>query len=346
MNKKVIVIYFLLGIFASGIYLLLSANTTKTTQTTQTVPQEANINDDLSESEYLELDTLLAKIVEDEGPKASLSKLTDLMKIDPKVERSCHGLVHDIGHAAYAKYQDFSTAVGYQDDVCGSGYLHGVIEAYFKSQIDLLSAMKKVCNGTASSGGKCYHGVGHGIMYFNNNNLPEAISLCDTYPADFAKITCSEGVFMENFNSEERFHTSKYLNPADPLFPCRDQTNFYKYSCYFYAPDYFLRLHNRDYAAAVSWCRTAEEGYISKCLNGLGSRVMKQNIGSPLLVESICEKTGKQELTDSCIDGLVSYFLVNYESRAKARAVCATLHTANRPACFTAISKRSTSFAE
>ena len=70
-------------------------------------------------------------LVEQEGPRVALARMRALMKDDPVLLRSCHPFMHQIGRRAYARYGSFAEAVQYRDDLCNSGYLHGVIEGHF-----------------------------------------------------------------------------------------------------------------------------------------------------------------------------------------------------------------------
>lgn len=124
----------------------------------------------------------------------------------------------------------------------------------------------------------------------------------------------------------------------------KNQTDFYKDSCYFFAPDYYLHLHPNDYVGAVSWCHTAENGFILRCLSGVGSRTIKQNIGSPGFVESVCMHGKTIQQINSCIDGMVSYFLVNYDSVSRANELCGDLKKENQATCFASVNSRSKLF--
>jgi hypothetical protein len=88
----------------------------------------------------------------------------------------------------------------FQSDICGSGYIHGVIEEHFAHVKDVNTEMFKVC---ATQEGKCFHGVGHGFMYYTYNDLPQSLQLCDKYTDSFARINCYDGVFMENFATSD-----------------------------------------------------------------------------------------------------------------------------------------------
>lgn len=300
----------------------------------------------LSTAEYRKIDIKLSELVTKSNPKTAIYYLNTLMQ-DPKILRSCHAFTHEIGHLAFAKYGSFSEAIQYQDELCGSGYLHGVTEAYFKTLNDITNAMNTVCEVNGLEVGKCYHGIGHGIMFYTDNDLPKSLRLCDTYQTSEKKVRCSEGVFMENFSTDQNLHPSVYLKPDDPMYPCRGLAGLfslslsieYKQTCYFYAPLYFLSLHIDNYKLAMNWCQSAEKDDIWYCTNGVGSRAIKQNIKLPKMVEEIC-LSGIKDQIKPCIDGMVSYYLVDSNSLKNARQMCATMQKENIQMCLASVDSR------
>ncbi|MBP9732177.1 MAG: hypothetical protein KBD29_01825 [Candidatus Magasanikbacteria bacterium] len=296
----------------------------------------------MTQQEYHELLTVLEEKVVTSTPRVALSYLQELMEENQKILRACHGLVHAIGHAAYLKY-DFSEAMQYQDDLCGSGYIHGVVESSFKDVPDIFYALKNVCKKFNGPLGTCYHGVGHGLMYYTDNDLPQAISYCNTYTNRDQQIRCAEGVYMENFSTESGAHESIYLREEDPLYPCAEQPANYRQVCYFYSPIYYLTLHPNAYTDALQWCSEAGN-YTAACVRGVGSRVSKENIHNPKFMEDMC--TSDPTHTTLCIDGMVSYYLVHFASLSKAREMCDLLEPENQSACQEAIKIRTSEFPE
>ncbi len=161
----------------------------------------------------------LLRIVQNQDPNVALRELQHRMDKDTYVFKNCHALAHEIGHAGYKKYNDFAVAMSYQDATCSDGYLHGVIEERFVGVTDIFGEMKKVCKNYTALAGRCYHGVGHGIMFYTANNLPKALTICKTYTG-MPRGRCYEGVFMENFISGTKAHPSSYLDPKNPMYPC------------------------------------------------------------------------------------------------------------------------------
>ncbi|HEV7423700.1 MAG TPA: hypothetical protein VGO21_00765 [Candidatus Paceibacterota bacterium] len=281
----------------------------------------------------------LLKIVQKEDPNAALHELQRRMDTDPYVFKNCHAMAHEIGHAGYKKYNDFAVAMSYQDATCSDGYLHGVIEERFAGVTDIYGEMKKVCLNYTALAGRCYHGVGHGIMFYTANDLPKALTICGTYAESMPRGRCYEGVFMENFISGTKAHPSSYLDPKNPMYPCPSEPGVYKSYCYFYTPYYFLRLNNNDYTAAIKWCASAEPGYQNICVRGVGSIAMKFSIKDPKSVEKICN-TAIGSIKAACIDGMVSYYLTFTGNFNKVKKMCTTLELQNQTACYNGVKRQ------
>lgn len=288
----------------------------------------------LTDTEYTKVQNYVIDLVKKESPAVALAQLKVLMKDSAAVSRSCHGLVHEIGHETYGKYNDFAAAMAYREDMCGSGFLHGVIETHFAKVDNVFKEMDTICNTyvTLNDKAKCYHGVGHGIMFYTENDLPMSIEHCDRYPDQEAKVRCAEGVFMENFNTEQKDHLSTYLDETNPASVCVTQPSIYKGTCYFYAPLHYLSLHVDAYEEALTWCLDQESGYQAVCASGVGSRAIKQHITNPKYVEKVCA-SGTPAQFKSCLDGMVSYYLVHVDSLSKAKEMCWTLKESSQQAC-------------
>jgi plastocyanin len=297
----------------------------------------------LPEERYREMEKELATLVREENPRAALEKLRAEIRADDALSRSCHPLVHDVGHAAYEKYGDFGEAMKYQDEVCNSGYLHGIIESRFEESDDVFADMKTMCDpypqGSYMSW-QCYHGIGHGVMFYTANDLPRSLEMCDGFGSAFGRSNCANGVFMENFNADQKLHLSDYLKESDPFYPCGEQAERHKEICYLYAPTYFLSLNDGDYAAALEWCKDAESGFEPSCAYGVGTQAMKENLNDPGLVESVCME-GEPEQTAPCIEGMAGLYINHHGSLEPARDLCARLEKSNRPACYDSVQAHS-----
>ncbi len=261
------------------------------------------------------------KLVEELDPKAAMEVLAEELKKNPELENTCHGITHDIGHAAFRKYGFEDALMGFENDICGSGYMHGVTEEYIEGAEDPLAAMVSAC---PEDYGACFHGIGHGLLLFYEYDIEKATAGCDLFEDVGEQVACSEGVFMQNFASDTGGQEDAVLDPNNPLFPCGEQSDLHKSACYFYAPRYFLSLYPREYEAAMDLCLTAEEEYIGRCVRGVGSATMKQNIDDVEFVEGICLGVPAKYQKD-CYGGLVGYFVIHSGSTEKAAKLCPRL---------------------
>jgi plastocyanin len=293
----------------------------------------------LSDERYTERKDELLTLVREENPRVALDRMREEIETNDALSRSCHALVHEVGREAYEKYGDFGEAMKYRDELCNSGYLHGIIESKFSQSEDVFADMETMCDryepGSYMSW-QCYHGIGHGAMFYTSNDLPRSLEMCDGFESDFGRSSCANGVFMENFNTEQKDHVSRYLKESDPFYPCMKQADRHKADCYLYAPTYFLVLNQDDYAAALDWCKGAEAAFEQTCARGVGSQMMKENLNDPKLVESTCMK-GEPEQTLACIEGMAGLYVNHYGSLEPARDLCARLDAPNRRACYATV---------
>jgi hypothetical protein len=276
----------------------------------------------------------LLSLVDHRDPTVALQELARRMKSSPIVFKNCHGLAHEIGHEAYKKYNDFALAMQYQDSVCADGYLHGVIEERFRfarSMAAVLREMRTICKRTGKEAGRCYHGVGHGLMFFFENNLPKALLACRIYNGG-ARHRCYEGAFMDNFLADGILHPSRYLDSSNPFYPCPTELSGLQPYCYFYAPIYFLRLHNNDYVAALRWC-ASNPAAVHVCMKGVGSLAMKYSIADPRSAERTCTQSPTRDEAADCIQGMASYYRTFTGDAAAVRTMCLQLERTNQLVC-------------
>ena len=131
-RRKILVSLFLV-VFLMPVFIISSSgrggNSENISQNTIENPSE-QLNE-LTNEEYEEVRSEFFALLNDVNPKSALIYLRERIKTDNALLRSCHALVHEIGHESYEKYGDFAKAMAYQDEICNSGYLHGVIESHF-----------------------------------------------------------------------------------------------------------------------------------------------------------------------------------------------------------------------
>jgi len=289
----------------------------------------------------------LLALAESETPKAALVELRRRMAADDALAASCHPIVHAIGRAAFARFGDFAQSLLYQDEVCNSGYLHGVIEGFFSAAENVDAAMATACGETrpqSFESWECHHGVGHGIMIYAANDLDRSLELCDSYDDRFAGASCANGVFMEYFNPERLPATAALADASELFAPCDERKRRHRPDCYLYLPVVYLQRRERDYAGALRWCETAKRAYRSTCAKGVGGQAVKENINDPKAIERVCMGASAPRVKD-CIGGMVGLFMNHHGGLAPARALCAELEPANRRNCNDIVDARARLFA-
>lgn len=299
-----------------------------------------NNQDEMSSSDLRTLVNNLISIENKQNPTAAMNHLKKMLG-NNRIANECHGITHIIGNNAYVKYKDVSQALAFNDEMCGSGYMHGIIEEKFtevKNDTQVYQMLPTIC--FPENSGICFHGVGHGFMWYSSDNLPKALSDCDALQVPYKINNCYDGVFMENFEGDHDVHPTQYINSQNPSYPCDQLDQKYKESCYFYSARYYLALYPNKYNDAFTWCRTQESGYQLTCIKGVGSAMMKGNLNDPNLVANYCNQTKSDSEKGYCIDGLVSYYLTNYYSFTKGLAMCQTLGSENKQQCLASVNKR------
>ncbi len=305
-------------------------------------PIEIEAVEALTSEEYREIKADLLSHLETHNPHEVLTYLASRADQDPKISRACHELTHEVGHAAFEKLQDVGKALEYMDEFCNSGYVHGIIEEYFEKTPDINTILETMCSaykdGTFRAW-QCYHGIGHGLMYYTSNDLPTSINHCKKLPTSFQQQTCINGIYMENFNTSMTAHPSEYLPQDDSFYPCSPQGESPEY-CYLYAPTYYLNNKTHSYTDALNWCLYAPGEFKYICGAGVGYEVIKQNMLDPKKAEAACE-SGPHELQDFCIRGMVGSYIFYTGNTTDVQSLCPTLNQINKKSCITAINENS-----
>ncbi|MCX6715366.1 MAG: hypothetical protein NTX72_06175 [Candidatus Uhrbacteria bacterium] len=275
----------------------------------------------------------LKTIVQDQSPTIAFASLQTFIAQNPKLINRCHDLTHAIGDAAYQKYGNFTEAIKYTNDLCGSGYIHSLIVHALQDTKDPDTIIKTICEG---QDGYCYHGIGHGLMFFTENDVPRSLAYCKKLPLGH-DARCSEGVYMQNFEDDQDFATP-YVYKDDPLRLCREEP-YFKPGCYHYTGVY-LAEHRTSDENMFSLCDAAESSYYTKCVSGMGARLMATHLNDPKKAEAICETEKDERTKNACLDGLVSYDLVEYNSIPHTETFCTLLNKENQQACLDALEVR------
>lgn len=298
----------------------------------------------LSHEAYEQQKNLLLSKLNNEGAQASFDYLRESIKANPSLARDCHPLLHEVGHEAYEKFDGFQNAAATYDELCNSGYLHGLIESHFLASNDIKAILQTTCQiegVTTYRQWQCFHGVGHGAMYYTDKNVNNSIELCKKLPDNFAIGSCVNGIFMERFIvvSHSGAHATNATDIDQSL--CKNQPSEYKSDCYFYAPTADLTLRPNDYKRAARMCKKVERDYVLACTRGLGAQVMKENITNPAVARDFCTDLRKKYET-SCVSGALSLFINHHGSISQASELCQSTYKAHEAECQAVVKDKQT----
>lgn len=142
------------------------------------------------------------KIVKDKDFDFAKDTLFSMQDLDP-VTKSCHTLAHYIGRYAVEKNPEGWSGLFDRVDVnaCGSGFLHGVLEAHLEeNHLEISGKMSDdIClNGEDEMRKRmCTHLMGHIFIVHTEDNVEKSASICNTVNEKY-KFDCFNGLFMEH----------------------------------------------------------------------------------------------------------------------------------------------------
>ena len=286
------------------------------------------------------------------GVEQALSDLAERRETSGYLGSACHQLTHVVGRTAGQIHGGAAFDRG--SDLCASGYYHGVVEAVMINigADKILEQARGVCAEYREADDRpylyynCIHGMGHGFMAVFDSDVFESLSGCDALSDPWEQRHCYGGVFMENLSAIlHHSRPSKYLRPAEPLYPCTAVAARYREECYREQTAYALYVRNDDYAAVFRLCRDeADEDFRAACYEGIGgdATIMSSKYVSGLeeqvgTVRQLCLLGPDHDARASCVAGAVTTIVADLggEDR-KARALCAVLEPELAEACETA----------
>ena len=278
---------------------------------------------------------------------------------NPFVRAVCHGLAHEIGRTAAERRGSVADIYARGDTFCGSGYFHGAMETVVRriGERRAVENAPKLCADKA--GGlppgsvylrNCVHGVGHGFMAVQRNDVFRSLPACDRLRAGWERAQCYDGVFMQNIMSRDAPHyPSKQLRDSEPLYPCTAVGRRYKARCYERQTVQVLLTQDGDFARGFELCDGAERDFRTSCYAGLGRDaggygLDNRETGPAQAAETaaLCHLGRSAEARERCVVGAAEFLLRQSERDAQARALCRALEGELRSLCTVTVRRRDT----
>jgi hypothetical protein len=277
------------------------------------------------------------------GPQTALALFSRDLKTNRTVEDSCHRIAHTLGAASLAHFHgDVYKALAHGSFVCWSGYYHGVLEHALqnvRTKTQYVAVARSVCQGklvrrTIWIAYQCVHGLGHGLMLQSADNLPFALSVCDSLQTAWDRSSCSGGVFMENINAGSGLSQgrTRWLRKSDLVYPCDAVSRRHKLYCYLMVTSRILQANGYDWSRTAAVCSRVEKGWVSTCFQSFGRDADGYSIERPAKVLALCAVTGAHE--SDCLYGAARDMTADLSSGTRAAGLCARAPARYRARCF------------
>ena len=305
---------------------------------------------DISKIDMFELvkdNTALVNDVHDFGGKALMIRLIEQSKGGSV--QDCHQEAHKLGRAAYEVQGKEAFKEG--DSSCHSGFYHGAMESFLRERgtSNLAASIKDVCDSfkTSFSRFECLHGVGHGLLAYEDYDLPKAIDTCKNLGDQFSISSCYGGVFMENIVTAQGWgatadHSTSWVNKKDPQFPCTAVKDNFEalYQCYLMQTSWMLTISKYDFDWTAKQCLKAPTSMVDTCYQSLGRDAAGYTLRDPQRIVTICDTVPKNQRY-RCIVGAVNVIVDFWGEKleAQASALCRAA-TDGKHECFSTLASR------
>jgi hypothetical protein len=296
---------------------------------------------DPNQSSYNCYKDYLNNIVVQKGPEKATGFVKQQYDQDMYAKSACHQLMHIVGRSSYAKYGNLADAFAHGDQYCWSGYYHGIMEqlSITKGYKYLINNANKICKPIEEKFRKysfysynCVHGLGHGFMQIQDENLFDALSSCDSMDSSYNRESCYGGVFMQNVMNVQgpegtTIANYKFLKPTEPMYPCTAVKDKYKQQCYLMQTSYVLQAVGHDFREVFAQCSIIDVSYRDTCYQSLGRDASGQTISDVKQTRDICLMGETQAQKINCTIGAVKDYISYFHNDKQGYKLCAAMPT-------------------
>ena len=253
-----------------------------------------------------------------------------LQDLDP-MTKSCHVLAHALSRDAVRKNPSDWLSLFDSVDVnaCGSGFLHGVLEAHLGDDPNTKfdgELSEKVCNRGTDDYRKrmCTHFMGHFFIVNTNDHVELAVPYCDGVSQNL-KFDCLDGVFMEH-NQKIALDDHKLASLPDytPEYAkslqdvCLSQNGIAGSACWTEMAEVYAKTFGYNADKIYSHCLAGKE-YSQSCY-GKGQTILSTYPLelSPKELTDICKFYPTENGAKGCMSNVISslmYYSPKFTSR-------------------------------
>ena len=171
-------------------------------------------------------------------------------------------------------------------------------------------------------------------MIYSGYDLPASLKTCDKLSNGWDAMSCTGGVFMENYQSSYGVK-SRWLRDKDLIYPCNAVAKRHKYYCYDMVTARILPKVDYNWVKAAKWCRKSEQGWVPICFQSLGRDASGYTRLDPARILNICKVA--KEMARECIYSAASDMAYTDVSPRRAKVLCNTAPAATREYCWVGI---------
>jgi len=222
--------------------------------------------------------------------------------VDGQVVQNVHEFAHIIGNAIYTKHG--LEGIKYCDATFAFGCYHGVSEKLLQEKGK--NAVRQVQDECirifppqdSKNYTGCIHGMGHGLLSFENLDIIKALEDCDQLDKNYRSY-CYDGVFMENSTE-----TKQTFNPDEPWKFCSDLPEDYHLNCARYQSQFFFDEFNKNIRLVTASCAKASDDKLKvTCFESVGYHIAQTAKGNFEKITEECARASTVEGNNACIIG-------------------------------------------
>ena len=263
----------------------------------------------------------------------------------------CHQEAHLLGRTAYALFGAKAFEEG--NASCHSGFYHGAMETFLfeEGTSNLAEKINNLCNIFNTQFGKfeCLHGVGHGVLAFQDYDLPLALETCRKLATDYDAHSCYGGIFMENIITGQGLgavsaHETQWVS-KDPQFPCNSISDDYnvQYQCYQMQTSCMHQLNNYNFPLVAQECARVRPDMISTCFKSYGRDAAGHTLRNNEKIVELCSHVPRtQDYYKQCVIGALNVIVDFWGAGLsdQASGLCKLINSDEKGTCYSILAGR------
>lgn len=242
---------------------------------------------DLRDKSFPQLSDYFSEVAEEEGAMAAYAQLRVAL-LPPGVD--VHLLGHLVGDILYKQRgaEAITLCTDEFRNACSHTIVIGTLLEKGPGSFGEIADLCRRAPGGSGAYTMCFHGLGHGVLAYNEYELPLAVEMCKK-TGDSSKgreyAECIGGAIMEMIAGVHdrqvwEAKAAKYFKSDDPLYPCTASfmDDYAKDSCFTYITPHLFEAAGADlampqaehYEKAFRYCEKAPEAFKGVCFGGFG----------------------------------------------------------------------------